>query len=203
MYENMFTGLVTHVGTVASRKNRAITVRAPRGLLRSLKKGGSVSVSGICLTAIAAGRSAFTAHLMKETVKRTNVQTLAKGSLVNLELPARAISFLSGHLVQGHIDGTGRLQSVAKNDSNHMLTFSIPRSLSKYVVEKGSIAVNGVSLTVSEVAQSHFTVGVIPHTWAHTMLHTINVGGFINIEVDILAKYVKKLLENPSQNKPP
>ncbi|MEK7161923.1 MAG: riboflavin synthase [Patescibacteria group bacterium] len=191
----MFTGIITNLGTVFSKTKTSLMIKTDKDFLTRLEKGASVAIDGICLTVVNYNKNSFEVNVMPETANRTNIQYLQSENLVNLELPTTANSFLSGHIVQGHIDGTGRLQGIIKKNNSHILKFSIPNSLSKYIVEKGSIAVNGTSLTVIEVAKSYFTVGIISHTWAKTMLHTIKVGDFVNVEVDILAKYVYKFLK--------
>ena len=191
----MFTGIITNLGTVFNKTKTSLIVKTDKDFLTRLEKGTSVAIDGICLTVVTYNKNSFEVNVMSETANRTNIQYLQSGNLVNLELPPTANSFLSGHIVQGHIDGTGRLQGLTKKTNGRILKFSIPNSLSKYIVKKGSIAVNGISLTVIEVAKSYFTVGIIPHTWKKTMLHTIKVGDVVNVEIDILAKYVEKLLK--------
>lgn len=191
----MFTGIITDLGRVLNKTKTSLIIKTDKNFLAQIEKGRSVAIDGICLTVVIYNKNFFEVNIMPETANRTNIQYLERGCLVNLELPATANSFLSGHIVQGHIDGTGRLQGITKKNNSHILKFSISNSLSKYVVEKGSIAVNGISLTVIEAARNYFTVGIIPHTWTKTMLHTIKVGDFVNVEVDILAKYVEKLLK--------
>ncbi|MBI5452135.1 riboflavin synthase [Candidatus Gottesmanbacteria bacterium] len=194
-FNAMFTGIVTHLGKVASITDTNLTIRTDKDFLSRLEKGGSVAIDGICLTVVSNNYDSFTVNIMPETANRTNIQYLQSGNLVNLELPTTANSFLSGHIVYGHIDGTGRLRGIFKKNNSYILKFSISKSLSKYVVEKGSIAVNGISLTVIEATKNYFTVGIIPHTWEKTTLRTIKVGDFINVEVDIVAKYLEKLLQ--------
>lgn len=190
----MFTGIITHLGRVLNKTKTSLIIKTNNDFLGRLEKGTSVAIDGICLTVVTSNKNSFEVNVMPETASRTNIQYLPSGNLVNLELPITANSFLSGHIVQGHIDGTGRLQGITKKNNSHILKFSITNSLSKYVVEKGSIAVNGISLTVIEADKNYFTVGIIPHTWKKTMLYTIRVGDAVNLEVDILAKYVEKLL---------
>ncbi len=192
----MFTGIITHVGTVFSKTETGLVLKADKDLLKRLEKGTSVAVDGICLTVVAPRRkNSFEVEVMPETAKKTNLHYLRPGDLVNLELPATANSLLSGHIVQGHIDGTAKLRSILREGNSRILKFFIPSFLSRYIVEKGSVAVNGISLTVMEAKKNYFTVGIIPHTWANTMLHTIKAGDVVNVEVDILAKYVEKLLK--------
>ncbi|MBI3366379.1 riboflavin synthase [Candidatus Roizmanbacteria bacterium] len=191
----MFTGIITHLGTVFNKTETSLIIKTDKNFLTGLEKGTSVAIDGICLTVVTYNKNSFKVNMMPETVNRTNIQYLQSGNLVNLELPTTANSFLSGHIVQGHVDGTGRLQGIIKKNNSYILKFSIPNSLSKYVVEKGSIAVNGISLTVIKSVEDYFTVGIIPHTWEKTMLHTIKIGNAVNVEIDILAKYVEKLLK--------
>jgi len=191
----MFTGIITNLGTVYQKTATGLIIKTGKDFLVKLKKGDSVAVDGICLTVVACGKHSFETDVMPETVSKTNIQYLKQGDLVNLEMPATANSFLSGHLVQGHVDGVGRLQSIVKENNSYILKFSLPPALSKYVVEKGSVAVNGISLTVIKITKNYFTVGIIPHTWEETMLRTIKVGDVVNLETDIIAKYLEKLLK--------
>lgn len=194
-FDAMFTGIITDLGTVVNKTKTSLLIKTGKDFLAGLEKGRSVAIDGICLTVVTYKKDSFKVNIMPETVSRTNIQYLQLGALVNLELPVTANSFLSGHIVQGHIDGSGKLLSILKKNNSHILKFSIPAPLSKYIVEKGSIAVNGISLTIIEAAKKYFVVGIIPHTWEKTMLYTIKIGDFVNVEIDILAKYVEKLLK--------
>ncbi len=185
----MFTGIITETGIVERGAPR-FSVRADSSLLRKLKRGDSIAVDGACLTVVGKTKRALSADLMPETTRRTTLGRIPRGVLVNLELPATPASFLSGHIVQGHVDEVGSLVSVVRKGHGHLLKFSIARELSKYIVEKGSIAVNGVSLTVVEAGENYFTVGIIPYTWDNTTFRTMKVGDRANIEADVLAKYV-------------
>ena len=191
----MFTGIITNVGKLNKKRGPIFSFTTDRSFCNKLKHGISVSVNGVCLTIFTKpSNDSFSVEIMPETQKRTMLENLKPDELVNLELPATADTFLSGHIVSGHIDGTAKLQDLIQKGNSRILKFSIPNSLSKYVVEKGSIAVNGISLTVIEATKNYFTVGIIPYTWGKTMLHTINIGAVVNIEVDIVAKYLEKLL---------
>jgi len=196
----MFTGLIQQTGSIDWVEDRSGTMRtrvsAP-GLASQLHEGDSVSVSGVCLTALSPTTEFFEADLAQETIARTSLTRLAPGRIVNLELPTPAGTPLGGHIVQGHVDGTGKLLSLdpAKRGSeDRWLEIEIPESLTRYVVEKGSIAVEGISLTVAKISGTRVTIAIIPHTFAATNLHALSVGDPLNIEVDVLARYAEKQL---------
>jgi riboflavin synthase len=194
----MFTGLIQQTGTIASVDSRDGTVRirlsAP-GLASQLREGDSVAVSGVCLTALSPNAETFQADLAQETIARTSLSRLAPGTLVNLELPTPAGAPLGGHIVQGHVDGTGRLislQSTSPGSQDRWLKIEIPDTLTRYVVEKGSITVEGISLTVAGITGTEVTIAIIPHTYQATNLHALRPGAPINIEVDVVARYAEK-----------
>ena len=191
----MFTGIITHLGKVRKKTASTLTIAIDSQLAKELTKGVSIAINGICLTVVSHTKDSFTIDFMPETAKRSNIQYLEEGMEVNLELPATASTLLAGHIVQGHVDSVGKITSIDKKGNSLIFTFSIPKSLSKYLVEKGSISVNGISLTVIDANNDSFTVGIIPHTWEHTMLHAANVGDYVNLEVDALAKYMEKLIQ--------
>ncbi len=171
-----------------------IRVSAP-GLGSKLEEGDSVSVSGVCLTALNPTADSFEADLAQETIARTSLSRLAPGRVVNLELPTPAGTPLGGHIVQGHVDGTGTLISLrptSDESGDRWLEIEIPESLTRYVVEKGSITVEGISLTVAKVSGRRLTIAIIPHTYAETNLHALSSGEPVNIEVDVLARYAEK-----------
>jgi len=195
----MFTGLIEEVGKVASVTGGNGTLRlaiASSSLLRELKPGDSIAVSGVCLTAVARDDHSFTADLAAETVARTSLSRLQKDALVNLELPMKSGQRLGGHIVQGHVDGVGTLLSLAPvpGGEDYLLRLSLPPELAHYVVFKGSIAVEGISLTVAKVERDEIEVAIIPHTFTATNLHSLRAGAPLNIEVDVLAKYAERLL---------
>ena len=194
----MFTGIITHRGTVTDKSRSKITIRTSRRLLHKLHTGASISVDGACLTVVAKKKNSFSADIMPETAKRTILGNLERGASVNLELPATLATFLSGHVVQGHIDGLGTLKEIRKHGTQYTLSIAVPRTLSRYIVPKGSVAINGISLTVIEAQSSRFTVGIIPHTWDVTMLHELVPGNRVNIEMDVLAKYIEKFVRKHS-----
>jgi riboflavin synthase len=190
----MFTGIITHRGTIVKVSQNALAVRASSGIVRKLKKGGSIAVDGTCLTITRKTASSFSTDVTPETFKRTNIGTLKSWDTVNLELPATPETFLSGHIVQGHVDAVGTVKGVKKGGTLVALSISVPRKISRYIVTKGSIAVSGVSLTVIDARPGTFSVGIIPHTWESTMFRTLRPNSLVNIEVDVLAKYVENLL---------
>jgi riboflavin synthase len=192
----MFTGIVQGIGHVSKMeehgRGRRLTVRTPAGFGR-LKKGESLCVSGVCLTALASSTT-FRADLSPETLARTSLSSLRSGDTVNLERAVRLADRLSGHLVQGHVDGTVRLQAARRAGAGWLFRFGLPRGISRYVVEKGSIALEGISLTVASRRGTSFEVAIIPHTYRATNLHRLAPGDRLNVEVDVIAKYVESLL---------
>ena len=200
----MFTGLVQETGRIAGirqlrgKNGRAATriTIAAKNLPAELKTGDSVAVSGVCLTAVGIKRKQFSADLAEETVRRTSLARLKKNSVVNLELPARPQDRLGGHIVQGHVDGVGKLVSLKqiKGGDDWRLMVEIPPSLARYVVAQGSISVEGISLTVAAIVGNQVEIAIIPHTWESTNLHDLRPGDPVNVEVDVLAKYVEKML---------
>lgn len=191
----MFTGIISHLGKLEAVKGYRYTFSSTRSFFKKLKKGGSASINGICLTVIAESRkNRFSVEVMPETRKRTMLGELHLGNYVNLELPLSPNSFLSGHIVQSHIDGTAKIVSIVKEKNSWIFKFKTRKNLSKYLIEKGPIAVNGISLTVIESSKDFFTVGIIPYTWENTMLKYSKVGDKVNIEIDVIAKYVEKFI---------
>ena len=193
----MFTGLVEGVGRVAaidrSDAGARITVETP--LVSELRAGDSIAVNGVCLSATALEDGSFAAEAMNETLTRTSLGDLAPGASVNLELPLRAGDRLGGHVVQGHVDGVGTVATVASDGFARRIRIEAPANLLRYVIEKGSIAVDGVSLTVTDVDGRSFTVSLIPETLQRTNLGRADTGDRVNLEVDVLAKYVEKLIQ--------
>ncbi|MET0493411.1 MAG: riboflavin synthase [Actinoplanes sp.] len=194
----MFTGIIEELGEVtyltdAGGDSAVIAVRGPV-VTSDAKHGDSISVNGVCLTVIDNVDGVFTADVMGETLRRSSLGVLAAGSPVNLERAATVGSRLGGHLVQGHVDGVARIIAREPADDWEVLRFSLPADLAKYVVEKGSITVDGVSLTVMAVDDESFSVGLIPTTLKLTVLGAKAVGDPVNLEVDVIAKYVEKML---------
>lgn len=192
----MFTGIITHLGKVQQKDNTIFTFSAEHSLISHLEQGTSISVNGVCLTVLAKPTTdEFSVEIMPETQQKTTIQSLQENDIVNLELPATPTSFLSGHIVQGHVDTTAKIIEIKEDGNSHLLTFESKPELTKYIIEKGSITINGISLTVISIHDNQFTVGIIPHTWKHTMLHTIQTDDLVNVEVDVLAKYIEKLTQ--------
>jgi riboflavin synthase len=192
----MFTGLVADLGTVAEVHSTSEGVRLAieSPLARDLTEGDSVAVNGVCLTATAIADGEFRAAVMHETLRRSSLADAAAGSDVNLELSLRASDRLGGHIVQGHVDGLGAVRDVREDGFARVVEITAPAELLRYVVEKGSIAVNGVSLTVVEVGDEWFSVSLIPETLERTTLGNAAPGAPVNLEVDVVAKYVEKLV---------
>ena len=202
----MFTGIIEEVGNVSSiqrsGETATMTVRAVR-VLKGMQLGDSVAVNGVCLTVRQFAKQDFQVEISSETLKRTNLGETKIGSDVNLERPLTPGSRLGGHFVQGHVDGTGQVLSIEPREGFGVWKFSFPKELRPYIVEKGSISVNGVSLTVTKLTEQSFEVALIPHTLENTNFHNIVAGRIVNLEVDVLAKYVESLLAKRSDlNKP-
>ena len=189
----MFTGIIEELGTVKTAGSR-LTIEC-REVLTDLREGDSIAVSGVCLTAVGITAQSFSADLAPETLQRSNLGDLRPGSLVNLERSLLPTTRLSGHIVQGHVDGVATLLDLrALADDNWWLRLEIPAELDRYLVFKGSIAIDGISLTIAAIDQRVVSVTIIPHTYQHTALRERRPGDRLNIECDILAKHLEKLL---------
>ncbi len=199
----MFTGIVEEVGRVTRidqrGENRRISIAAQRAP-KELKTGDSVAVSGVCLTALDIKAESFCADLAPETWTRTSFSRICDGALVNLELPMRADGRFGGHIMQGHVDGVGELITLERiaNSENWWLRIELPRDVEKYTVYKGSIAIEGISLTVAKLEGRICTVAIIPHTVEMTNLNSLKPGDPVNLEADVLAKYVEKMMHGDS-----
>jgi riboflavin synthase len=203
----MFTGIVEEVGRITQieqrGENRRITITAERAP-KELKTGDSVSVSGVCLTALDIKSdvkpSSFCADLAPETWARTSFSRIHEGALVNLELPMKADGRFGGHIVQGHVDGVGKLVSLDRiaDSENWWLRIELPREVEKYTVYKGSISIEGISLTVAKLEENLCTVAIIPHTVEMTNLNSLKPGDPVNLEADLIAKYVEKMMGRDS-----
>ena len=194
----MFTGIVEELGSVVSLEPQedAVRLRIRGPLVTSdAVHGASIAVNGVCLTVVEHGDDEFTADVMQETLTRSSLGALVQGSPVNLERPVTLQARLGGHLVQGHVDGTGSIISRTPSEHWELVRISLPDALGRYVVEKGSITVDGVSLTVVDADRDSFTVSLIPTTLALTTLGTKHAGDPVNLEVDVVAKYVERMLD--------
>jgi riboflavin synthase len=201
----MFTGIIEEVGRVTSitneNDNRRLTVSVSE-LVKELKKGDSIAVSGVCLTAVEITPKSFGADLAEETWNRTSFSRIKPGALVNLELPMRVDGRFGGHIVQGHVDGTGKFLALEEipGADNYWLRIEIPPELARYVIFKGSLSIEGISLTVAKVEGTEVTVAIIPHTTEMTNLKSLKPGDPVNLEVDMIAKYVEKMMRGSSAN---
>jgi riboflavin synthase len=195
--ENMFTGLIEDIGLVlwirATDQGTQLQVNAPR-IASNIRRGDSIAVNGCCLTAAAPRGEHLTFDLLEETLDRTNLRHLRRGAPVNLERALAASARLGGHFVQGHIDCAARVLAFEAKGEDHRLEVELPADFSHYVACKGSIAINGISLTVAELLTNSFASWIIPFTKRHTNLDALQVGDYVNLEFDILAKYVERML---------
>lgn len=189
----MFTGIVEEIGTINSLVNNVLTIQAEK-VLADIKLGDSISVNGTCLTVVNFTESKFSVDLAPETLRRTTFGNLNPDDTVNLERALAANDRFGGHMVQGHVDATGRVISIRDEGDSSIFRISNPKRLKRYLVEKGFIAVDGISLTIVKVFTSSFTLSVIPYTRMNTNLRDQLIGGKVNLEVDILAKYVENLM---------
>lgn len=194
----MFTGIIEELGKVAAIEPREagsrVRIHAPL-ICAGIRAGDSISVNGVCLTAVEPARDSFSADVSPETLSRSSLSALRPGAIVNLERALAAGGRLGGHIVQGHVDGLGRVESLEKlGADNWWLSVSVPAELERYFVFKGSVAIDGISLTIAQVEPGRISVAVIPHTYANTNLRDRKPGDAVNLETDVLAKYVEKML---------
>jgi len=188
----MFTGIIEEIGKITSAQPRQLVITASE-VLQGMELGGSMAVNGVCLTIAALDTDSFSVDIMPETLKRTNLGLLSAGDEVNLERPLTLGGRLGGHLVQGHVDGTGRVVSMTRVGGEVIIGFEAQPEVLRYVVEKGFIAIDGISLTVVDYDRTSFHVSVVDYTLKHTTLGIRHVGDLVNLEVDIIAKYVEQL----------
>jgi riboflavin synthase len=203
----MFTGIVEEIGKVLSVKqdqnNHRLTVSSTQ-LVKELTQGASIAVSGVCLTTVEITSNSFSADLAEETWHRTSFSRIRQGATVNLELPMRSDGRFGGHIVQGHVDGTGTFVALDRipGADDYWLHIQIPPELARYVIFKGSLSIEGISLTVAKIEGTEVTVAIIPHTVEMTNLASLKSGDPINLEVDMIAKYVEKMMAGDSTNSP-
>ena len=193
----MFTGLIEDIGTIGDlrlqQKSAVLTVKTKLPV-RSMARGASVAVNGACLTVVKKGLRSFTVDVSPETLQRTSLETLTVGSMVNLERPMRLADRLGGHLVTGHVDGVGAVAAIERQGEFTIVTFDVPAPLGALLVPKGSVAVDGISLTVNVCRKQRFSVAIIPFTLRHTNLRARKVGDKVNIETDLIGKYVQSFM---------
>ncbi len=190
----MFTGIIEEIGRISSAQPNNLNITAS-DVLHGMELGGSIAVNGVCLTITNFTANSFSVDIIPETLKRTNLGLLQVGDSVNLERPLTLNKGLGGHLVQGHVDDTGRVASVTQGDEEIVIRFEAPSRVMYYIVEKGFIAVDGASLTVVDRNTSSFRVSIVEYTRKHTTLGNMRVGELVNLEVDIIAKYVERLTQ--------
>ena len=189
----MFTGIICETGTVKEKDSASLRIKAKEVLL-GIKIGDSIAVNGACLTVVDINESSFKAEVMPETLRLTNLGGLNIGDKANLETALSFSGRLGGHLVAGHIDGLGKIVDKRRESNAVLFSFSLPEELTRYIIKKGSIAVDGISLTVTDIQKDSFSVSIIPHTLSQTILEEKSVGYEANIEVDVIGKYVEKLM---------
>ena len=199
----MFTGLVEEKGTLNEKKAAGdgflLTIGASK-VMSDLEIGSSISVNGCCLTVVKKDAGSFTVDTIEETLKKTNLGNLKIGDNVNLERSLKADARLGGHFVLGHVDTTGTVKEIRELSNSHFVTISFPESFKQYLIYVGSVAIDGVSMTVAQLKENSFSVGVIPHTWEETVFSTKKVGDTVNLEFDVLGKYVEKIMQGKAEN---
>ena len=192
----MFTGLIEETGKLVSKKKTGdgyqLTITAGK-VMRDLGIGSSICVNGVCLTVVKKKGKSFSVDTIEETLKKTNLGSLTANEKVNLERPLKANERLGGHFVLGHVDATGKVIKVKELSNSHFMTISFPKKYRKYIIHVGSVAIDGVSMTVAELGEKNFSIGIIPHTWKETIFSTKKIGSTVNLEFDVLGKYVENI----------
>ena len=192
----MFTGIIEEVGQVSTISKSEdifqITIETD-SILNESKVGDSIAINGVCLTITSMDDNLFTSDIVKETIEKTNLQYIKSGDQVNLERAMRADSRFDGHIVQGHVEGLAKVKKIEKDENSFIIKIKIPIELKKYCIYKGSIAINGVSLTIASIKENLIDIWIIPHTLSHTTFGIIKESSYVNVETDVIAKYVEKL----------
>jgi riboflavin synthase len=199
----MFTGLVEEKGKLINKIKTGEGLRlvlTAQKVFDDLEIGSSISVNGVCLTVVELKKDSFAVDTIEETLKKTNLGRLNINDNVNLERPLKVDARLGGHFVLGHVDTTGIIESVNELSNSHFITISYPESFKQYLIYVGSVAIDGVSMTVAEVNNNSFSVGIIPHTWSETVFSDKKPGDSVNLEFDVLGKYVEKIMEGKAEN---
>ena len=201
----MFTGLIEEKGKLINKIKTGEGLKlvlSAKKVFDDLNIGSSISVNGVCLTVVELDKDSFAVDTIEETLKKTNLGRLNVNDFVNLERPLKADARLGGHFVLGHVDTTGKVESVKELSNSHFMTISFPVNFQKYLIYVGSVAIDGVSMTVAEVNNNFFSVGIIPHTWIETVFSNKKPGDSVNLEFDVLGKYVEKIMEGKAENIP-
>jgi riboflavin synthase len=199
----MFTGLIEEKGKLINKIKTGDGLRlvlTAQKVFDDLNIGSSISVNGVCLTVVELKKDSFAVDTIEETLKKTNLGQLNINDFVNLERPLKADARLGGHFVLGHVDTTGKVESVKELSNSHFMTISFPKNFRQYLIYVGSVAIDGVSMTVAEVNNNSFSVGIIPHTWIETVFSNKKPGDSVNLEFDVLGKYVEKIMESKADN---
>lgn len=199
----MFTGLVEEKGVLVSKiptgDGFQFEIQA-KNVLEDLSIGSSIAVNGCCLTVVKRTENTFAVDTIEETLNKTNLGVLKQGDKVNLERPLKADARLGGHFVLGHIDTTGRVEDIKELSNSHWMTISFPEKFGQYLIYVGSVSIDGVSMTVAELKKNTFSVGIIPHTWKETVFSEKKIGDTVNLEFDVLGKYVERIMNNKTEN---
>jgi riboflavin synthase len=201
----MFTGLIEEKGKLRNKIKTGDGLRlvlTAQKVFDDLNIGSSISINGVCLTVVELNKDSFAVDTIEETLKKTNLGRLNINDFVNLERPLKADARLGGHFVLGHVDTTGKVESVKELSNSHFMTISFPQNFQQYLIYVGSVAIDGVSMTVAEVSDNTFSVGIIPHTWIETVFSNKKPGDSVNLEFDVLGKYVEKIMEGKADNIP-
>lgn len=191
----MFTGIVLGTGKIKSIKSALYTIQAPEEITSELQTGQSVAVDGVCLTVVDFNQNTFQVEVMPETKRKSTFDQRKEGDLVNLELAMLASGRFDGHIVQGHVDATGEILNIQKDGNAYLMTISLPEKIKHYCIPQGSITINGISFTIARLEKESFSIGIIPHTWKITNLHKAKIGDRVNLEGDILGKYLVRFKE--------
>ncbi len=199
----MFTGLVEEKGTIVDKiptgEGLKLVIKAKK-VMDDILTGSSISVNGVCLTVVESGDNTFAVDTIEETLKKTNLGSLENGDYLNLERALKADARLGGHFVLGHVDTTGTVSGINELSNSHFLTITFPGEFKKYLIYVGSVAIDGVSMTVAKLDKNSFSVGIIPHTWEETIFSSKKVGSTVNLEFDVLGKYVERIMEGKAQS---
>jgi riboflavin synthase len=201
----MFTGLIEEKGKLINKIKTGEGLKlvlSAQKVFDDLNIGSSISVNGVCLTVVELNKDSFAVDTIEETLKKTNLGKLNVNDFVNLERPLKADARLGGHFVLGHVDTTGKVESVKELSNSHFMTITYPESFKNYLIYVGSVAIDGVSMTVAEVTNKSFSVGIIPHTWIETVFSNKKPGDTVNLEFDVLGKYVEKIMQGKTDNIP-